>query len=185
LNWNLEEGGEERRGVDWTWTYATACGISFPGKTVSQTVIRITKPALGTGAAPMEPKVEPMATLSQETAFIWERFEWAKKLIAQGNPTADPSILTLAPIGRTIFAIDSETNPVSTTVWIVIGSVAAWEWNQMWWRGREGEREKKERTGKRMIAYTWWGWEGNHESFTTGIHPKVGILTSKEKEYDW
>jgi hypothetical protein len=58
--------------------------------------------------------------------------------MAHGNPTAVPSILTLAPMGRTIFAMDSVTSPVLMTVRMVIGSVAAWGEVKIE-RGRERE----------------------------------------------
>lgn len=50
-----------------TCTYAMASGTLKPGIAVSQTVMSIIIPALGTGAAPAEPNVEPRAMLIQTT----------------------------------------------------------------------------------------------------------------------
>lgn len=83
-------------------------------------------PALGTGAAPIDPRLLQRAMLIQVKGDKVSRIlmELAKNKMAQGNEMADPSMLTLAPIGNTTFARAGDTPP-STTHSIEIGKVAA------------------------------------------------------------
>jgi hypothetical protein len=119
-------------------------GTEYPGKAVSHTVINITIPALGTGAAPADPKDDANPTFSHvaisNLSSKWT--EWAMKLMAQGNPMAVPSLdsrmkrrvrisishmLIVAPRGRRVLAVVSSTKPDSTAVRMEIGNVAALE----------------------------------------------------------
>ncbi len=111
------------------WTYAIASGTSCDGNTVCQTVMSVTIPAEGTGAAPTDPRLQHRAMLIQVSTVIVSPIlsEFARNKTAQGKDIAAPSMFTFAPIGRMIFARDEETRPVSTTHAIETGRVTAYD----------------------------------------------------------
>ena len=92
--------------------------------TVSKTITIVTKPACGIPAAPILAAVAVI-----EIAIIWPMLivmpcVWAMKMAATASYKAVPSMLIVAPIGRTNREIRGSTPFFSSSKFMVTGNVA-------------------------------------------------------------
>ena len=99
---------------------------SWTGASIALSTISIkTRAALGTLAAATDVAVAVKTTVTRSPAFKIIPLIWAMKIEATVTNNAVPSMLTVAPIGKTNFEILGSTRLFSVMHLNVIGNAAA------------------------------------------------------------